>query len=140
MAYLLDTSILCRLANKSDIHHVATIAAVEALHRQNEQVYLAPQNLIEFWNVASRPAEVNGLGLPLERVSELIREYETRFRLAQEPAHVYSTLMSLLRQVEVVGKQIHDARIVAVCHVNSITHLLTFNTRHLCDSLRSRPA
>jgi len=30
----------------------------------------------------------------------------------------------------VVGKQVHDARLVAVCHVHAVTHLLTFNVAH----------
>jgi predicted nucleic acid-binding protein len=32
--------------------------------------------------------------------------------------------------VGVIGKQVHDARLVAVCHVHKITHLLTFDTGH----------
>jgi hypothetical protein len=31
----------------------------------------------------------------------------------------------------VIGKQVHDARLVAVCHVHQVTHLLTFNVAHL---------
>jgi hypothetical protein len=30
----------------------------------------------------------------------------------------------------VIGKQVHDARLVAVCHVHGVTHLLTFNVAH----------
>jgi hypothetical protein len=30
----------------------------------------------------------------------------------------------------VVGKQVHDARLVAVCHVHAVTHVLTFNVAH----------
>jgi predicted ATPase len=30
----------------------------------------------------------------------------------------------------VVGKQVHDARLVAICHVHAVTHLLTFNVGH----------
>ena len=29
-----------------------------------------------------------------------------------------------------IGKQVHDARLVAVCHVYKVTHLLTFNVAH----------
>jgi predicted nucleic acid-binding protein len=28
----------------------------------------------------------------------------------------------------IIGKQVYDARLVAVCHVHGVTHLLTFNT------------
>jgi hypothetical protein len=30
----------------------------------------------------------------------------------------------------VVGKQVHDARLIAVCHVHRVTHPLTFNVTH----------
>jgi hypothetical protein len=30
----------------------------------------------------------------------------------------------------VVGKQVHDARLLAVCQVHGVTHLLTFNVSH----------
>ena len=29
-----------------------------------------------------------------------------------------------------IGKQVHDARLLAVCHVHAVTHLLTFNVAH----------
>lgn len=29
-----------------------------------------------------------------------------------------------------VGKQVHDARLVAVCHVHGVSHVLTFNLGH----------
>jgi hypothetical protein len=32
-----------------------------------------------------------------------------------------------LAGLAIIGKQVHDARLVAVCHVYAITHLLTFN-------------
>jgi predicted nucleic acid-binding protein len=30
----------------------------------------------------------------------------------------------------VIGKQVYDARLVAICHVYGISHLLTFNVSH----------
>jgi len=64
MAYLLDTSILVRLANSADAFHSVAANAV------------------------------------------------------------------LVLQQHVIGKQVHDARLVAVCHVHSINQLLTFNGSH----------
>ena len=31
----------------------------------------------------------------------------------------------------VTGKQVHDARLVAVCHAHAVTHVLAFNVGHL---------
>ena len=30
----------------------------------------------------------------------------------------------------VIGKRVHDARLVAVCHAHAMTHVLTFNVSH----------
>jgi len=43
------------------MHHVATTAMLTLMHR-GTQLCIIPQNLIEFWNVATRPVERNGLG------------------------------------------------------------------------------
>jgi hypothetical protein len=43
---------------------------------------------------------------------------------------IYPAWKALVTALGVVGKQVHDARLVAVCHVHRVTHLLTFNTAH----------
>jgi hypothetical protein len=30
----------------------------------------------------------------------------------------------------IIGRRVHDARLVAVCHVYVVTHVLTFNLGH----------
>jgi hypothetical protein len=61
-AYLVDTSILLRVANASDVLYPSTFDAVSSLRRQNQTLCIAPQNLIEFRNAATRAASDNGLG------------------------------------------------------------------------------
>lgn len=63
MSYLIDTSVLARLANAADAFHPIAARTVVELHRRGEVLQIAPQNLIEFRNVATRPLAVNGLGL-----------------------------------------------------------------------------
>ena len=50
MAWLVDTSILARLANADDIANQAAADAVQALISRGEVLRTSPQNLIE-WNV-----------------------------------------------------------------------------------------
>lgn len=63
MAYLVDTSLLGRLANTADVFYPVVSQAVFTLHRRGESLHTTPQNLIEFRSVATRPVAVNGLGL-----------------------------------------------------------------------------
>ena len=65
MAFLLDTSILVRLANASDAQYPVAAQAVLELHRRGEVLHITPQVLIEFRNVATRPKSANGAGLPV---------------------------------------------------------------------------
>ena len=46
MAFLLDTSILARLANRADSLYALTDGAIAKLFLANETLHLTPQNLI----------------------------------------------------------------------------------------------
>ena len=56
--------------------------------------------------------------------------FEATFPLLAETPDIYPARKALVTSLGVIGKQVHDARLVAVCHVRSVTHLLTFNVGH----------
>jgi hypothetical protein len=56
--------------------------------------------------------------------------FETRFPLLVETPDIYPAWKALVSALGVIGKQVHDARLLAVCHVHGVTHLLTFNVPH----------
>jgi predicted nucleic acid-binding protein len=130
VAYLVDTSILARIANSGDAFHSVTVQTIFTLHRRGEILRTAPQNIVEFRSVATRPVAVNGLGLTPAAVNARIAAFETAFPLLPETPDIYSTWKELVESGDVVGKQVHDARLVAICQVYGITHLLTFNVQH----------
>jgi predicted nucleic acid-binding protein len=121
---------LVRLANKNDADYAWAVLAVENLYRRGDQLTVSPQNYVEFWNVATRPQNANGLGLASSAARRLIGGFQDRFAFLAETPEVFRALLRLLEQVEVIGKQVHDARLVATCHVNQINKLMTFNVRH----------
>jgi predicted nucleic acid-binding protein len=130
MSYLLDTSILMRLANSADISHGVALRAVSALIRQGEVLYLCPQKLIEFRNGATRPAQSNGLGLLPAAEEALADAWETAFVLLPETPDLFPAWRTLIRSLGVCGKQVHDARLAAFCQIHGISHILTFNVQH----------
>jgi predicted nucleic acid-binding protein len=130
MAYLIDTTILGRLANANDAQHAVAVRAVLELHRRGDVLHVTPQVLIEFRNVATRPVVNNGLGLWTTDTEALAATFEARFPLLAESPGVYPAWKALVSALGVIGKQVHDARLVAVCHVHSVTHELTFNVAH----------
>jgi predicted nucleic acid-binding protein len=130
MAYLLDTTILVRLANASDAQHAVAAQAVLELHRRGDVLHVTPQVMIEFRNVATRPVAANGAGLSVVDTEAHAATFEQSFPLLADTPDIYPAWKALISALGVVGKQVHDARLVAVCHVHGITHVLTFNVPH----------
>ena len=130
MAYLIDTTILVRLANASDAQHNVAADAVLELHRRGQLLHVTPQVLIEFRNVATRPLTLNGLGLSNNDTQTQAAVFEERFPLLPDTPEIYRAWKALVKAIGIVGKQVHDARLVAVCHAHGVTHLLTFNVPH----------
>lgn len=127
MAYLIDTNLLIRLANVLDALHGTASRAVMELHRRGEALHVTPQVLIEFRNVAIRPPALNGLGLSTARTDALAAGFESVFPLLTETPAIYPAWKALVSALGIIGKRVHDARLVAVCHAHAVTHLLTFN-------------
>jgi predicted nucleic acid-binding protein len=130
MLCLVDTSILVRLANAEDPSHAQAVGAIAALWQAGDSLHVAPQNLVEFWSVATRPLAANGLGLSVADAAAILDVYQAEFVLLPETAALFAAWRAVLNSVEVLGKQAHDARLAAHCHVHAIDSLLTFNVRH----------
>ncbi len=130
MAILLDTNILGRLADKSDPFHVLAQNVIAKLRQRGEVLSITPQNLIEFRNFATRPTTGNGLGLTAQAAAALAGQFEMEFAMLPDTPHIYPAWVVLVDALGVIGKQVHDARLVAVCHAHAVSHLLTFNVGH----------
>ena len=130
MAILLDTSMLGRLANTADPDYTDADRAVARLNARGELLHLTSQNMVEFRNVATRAISLNGLGLSIVEAEVKAAIFEASFPLLPETPDIYPAWKAIVSSLGIIGKQVHDARLVAVCHVHQVTHLLTFNTAH----------
>jgi predicted nucleic acid-binding protein len=127
MPYLLDTNILLRLAEPAHPMHAAALQAVEAILEHGEEVFLVPQNLMEFWVVATRPRERNGLGMTAAEATPELARIEAQFALLPDPPLLYAEWRRLVTAHAIVGVRGHDVRLVAAMLIHGLTHLLTFN-------------
>ena len=121
---------LLRDTDASSAQHDTARAALKALADQNARLIVVPQNLIEFWAAATRPANVNGLGLTPAQATASLAGFKAAFTLLPDSPHVLPQWERLAAQYAVQGKQAHDCRLVAFMLVHGITHLLTFNAAH----------
>ena len=80
MAYLIDTSVLGRLANTAALSHPIALRAVVEMHRRGEVLHVTPQNLIGFRNAATGPTAVKGQIAGLEELDEKPRRWTSRPR------------------------------------------------------------
>ena len=54
--------------------------AVKSLYRQGEQLLCFPQNLVEFWNASTRPANANGLGFTPGQAARSVDRFQAFLR------------------------------------------------------------
>jgi predicted nucleic acid-binding protein len=87
------------------------------------------QNLGEFWNALTRPADRNGYGLSPIEANRCARSIESRLRLLSDSLAVHQEWRRLLVDHNVSGVQVHDARLVASMRVHGVRRILTFNTK-----------
>ena len=73
---------------------------------------------------------MNGLGLQPAVAETKSATFELLFPPLPETPDIYPAWKVLVQALAIIGKQVHDARLVAVCHVYGITHVLTFNVQH----------
>jgi hypothetical protein len=87
MSYAVDSNILLRIAQDNHPMHAAATSAVAALFRQGEVIHVLPQNLYEFWVVAARPADKNGLGLPAAAAGAELARMKRLFQFAADTSN-----------------------------------------------------
>jgi predicted nucleic acid-binding protein len=129
---LLDTNLLTRLTNTAHQHGLIARNAIHHLVSRKEQIAIVPQNLYEFWAVATRtvgqrPAGENGLGFSIERASQWLGFFQRRFTLLPDREDVPARWQELVKTQSIRGFRAHDARLVAAMQCYGMTQLLTFN-------------
>lgn len=127
MSYLVDTNVLLRLINSHNSQYAQAQNAINKLLQQDVELNIVPQNLFEFWVVATRPANVNGLGLSVEEATQEMALLKQLFAIKASNPSILTVWEDLVIKYQVKGKQGHDARLVAAMITHEISHILTFN-------------
>lgn len=125
--YLLDTNVWLRAVQLTAPQHLVAVNALAALLDRGDDIVITAQNLIEFWSVATRPADVNGLGWPVTVAQVEIERVRTLFPLLDDTPAILAHWLTLVTTHGVIGRRVHDARLVAVMLAHTIGHVLTFN-------------
>jgi predicted nucleic acid-binding protein len=125
--YLLDTNILLRAADTSSATHSLSNNAINQIIIDRNECVITSQVLIEFWVVATRPTDVNGLGWSISQTEYHVNDLLNNFTLLPETPDIFTNWLKLVTDHDIKGKRTHDIRLLAVMKAHDITHLLTFN-------------
>ena len=86
---LVDTNVLHGMAQPSHSMHIQALTIVGRLRFQNETLCVVPQNLYEFWVVATRPLASNGLGMTSEQADTDLTRIIEQFRLIRDERAIF---------------------------------------------------
>src|ERR1700683_5569432 len=108
MDVLADTNILVRGVHRKGRKHGAALQALRALRDRGDRICIVPQNLYEFWAVATRPIENNGLALTPAQAGRITSRIEEVFALFRDTPAIYDEWRRLVALYAVSGKNAHD--------------------------------
>lgn len=121
-----DTNVLFHArVTQSPFHQVADEMLTQLVATGNK-IWVSRQILREYLSVMSRPGKFPA-AIPMASLTDDVQEFESRFEIVEDSSQVTATLLTLLNTIPTLGKQVHDANIVATMLASGITKLLTQN-------------
>ena len=130
MTVLVDANLLLRRVQPGHPMHQSTMDAVATLRAQGNDLCVVPRVLYEFWVGCTRPVGVNGLGKTAAEAAVELRTLKSDFIVLDDTPAILPEWERLVTTHAVLGKNAHDARLVAAMLVHGVTHLLTFNDQN----------
>ncbi len=124
---VVDTNILLAATDRARSAHRA---ATRFLNEDERRLALTPQIVREYLAVATRPVDVNGLGLAMPDALANLEMLLQDMQLLAEDAATTATLVDLIGRGLAEGKQVHDANVVAVAFAHRADAIVTDNARH----------
>lgn len=123
----LDTNILIYASIAEAPLHQLALVRIQTYEQSGYELWISRQVLREYLAALTRPQSFTP-PVPIPTLLRLVGRFVERFQVADETTLVTERLMALLSTVEVGGRQVHDANIVATMQAFGIQQLLTHNT------------
>lgn len=124
---VVDTNVLLAATDRSRAAHASATAF---LNDDERRLALTPQIVREYLAVTTRPVEANGFGLPGEDAVANVEQLLDDMEVLSEDVSTTRRLMDLIRERSAMGKQVHDANVVAVALAHQASAIVTDNARH----------
>lgn len=122
----LDTNVLVYANVAESPFHALALSRIERMYQDGVDLWISRQVLREYLAVLTRLRR-SAEALSTRVLAERVRFFATHFRVANEDQVVTDRLLELVERFSVVGRQVHDANIVATMLACSVGCLLTAN-------------
>lgn len=124
---LVDTNVLVAAFDAGRLGHLRARVVIESDPRA---LCVSSQSQREFLAVLTRPEHENGYGLAGAAAVMVWNDHTATMEVVDDNAHARVRLQSLIGADRAVGKQVHDANLVAVAVEHGATTIITANRRH----------
>lgn len=122
-----DTNVWFEATVRDRKLHDNAVAVLEHYPRDGVELLTSGQVIREFFSVATRPSDKNGVGMSPGAAIEAVRRYKLRTTFLPDNLAVSALLEELALKPACRGKQIHDANIAATAIYHGASALLTAN-------------
>lgn len=122
-----DTNVLLIATDEFRALHQEAMQLLSGSATQGLSLAISGQVLREYLVVATRPVDVNGLGLSTEVAVANFNEFLGSLNMCEETVEVSRRLRQLALAHDLQGKRLHDANIVATMEAHGISALVTQN-------------
>lgn len=122
----IDTNIILRSIHQAMPHHTDTRQLVEQHRNNGYELWISRQVIREYLVQVTRTG-VLAVPLTMQQAGQRVDDIAQLYHIADDTHDVTQMLKLLMQQFPTVGKQVHDANIVATMLVYGIDTLLTLN-------------
>ncbi|MBX3065941.1 MAG: type II toxin-antitoxin system VapC family toxin [Anaerolineae bacterium] len=122
----IDTNIILRATVDTMPLHSEADNLLKSLRKRRISLWISNQVIREYLVQMTRPQNFS-YTLKVEDVVSNVERLKKTFHIANDSPEVVAQLLSLIQEIPVGGKQIHDANIIATMLVNKIDILVTHN-------------
>ena len=122
-----DTNVLLIATDESRPLHREAMQLLAGSGAQDLSLATSGQVLREYLVVATRPIDVNGLGLSTKVAAANVNEFLGSLSMCEETEEVSGRLRQLAVTHNLSGKRLHDVNIVATMEAHGIRAIVTQN-------------
>ena len=124
--WFIDTNVLVYATDVRSPFHNEACERLKSAKLRGVDLCISAQVVREYISAATKSVPP-GHAVPWSSILDNCLKFRRMFKILPEGEETASGLCELLATVRAVGKQVHDANIVATMLVHGIPHLFTYN-------------